>query len=221
VPTFATLQAEADERSLIRKVQRLIICIAPTTVELPDALTGADSQPINLITAGYLPVGLVTPDGFVYNREIEKEDVEAMGYASPVRSDIIKAPRSVTFTTLEKGRKHMRELTLGTDLSGVTQAANGEVVIREQDLPIGQEYRLVVVGDDGPAANNWVLGMGFGLVKLSSAGGETWGREGALTQELTFDVFTDDEVGVPVVHYMGGTGAKASAELLGFTAATP
>lgn len=219
MPTFSTLQAAADERSLVRKVQKLIIALAPTTVDLPESLTGADSQPIDLATAGWLMVGLVSPDGVTMGREIEKEDVDAMGYASPVRSDIIRVPRTVSFTSLEKGRKHMLELEHGTDYSAVTQGVNGEIVLDEPDLPVGREYRMLIIGSDGPAANNWLLGIGYGLVKLSGTGEEVWGREGAVQKQLTFDVFTDDELGFPVRHYIGGTGAKASTAL-GFTKET-
>jgi hypothetical protein len=219
MPTFATIQADADERSLVRKIQKAVAFIAPMTVELPEALTGADSLPIDLKTAGFLPVGLVTPDGYSFGREIESEDVDALGYASPIRSDTTRVPRTVSFTVLEKGRKHMLELTYGTDLTGVTQGVNGEIVIDEPDLPVDAEWRLLIVGSDGPAANNWILGKGYGAVKLNATGEEVWGREGAVSQQLTFNVFTDDEIGVPVKHYYGGTGAKAST-VLGFTKAT-
>lgn len=219
MPTMSTIQVDADERSLVRKIQRAVAFVAPMTVELPAALTGADSLPIDLKAAGWLPVGLVSPDGYTFSAEVESEDVDALGYASPVRSDVTRVPRSVSFTVLEKGRKHMLELIYGTSLTGVTQGLNGELIIDEPDLPVDAEWRLLVVGDDGPAANNWILGKGYGSVKLSARGEEVWGREGAVSQELTFNVFTDDTVGVPVKHYFGGTGAKAST-VLGFTKAT-
>jgi hypothetical protein len=218
-PTFATIQAEADERGLVRKVQKAIAFLAPLSVDLPEAITGADSQPIDLKALGYLPIGLVTPDGFTFSREISSESIDALGYASPVRSDITSVPRTISFTPLEKGRKHMLELTKGTSLAGVTQAVSGEIVIDEPDLPIDSEWRLLIIGSDGPATNNWILGKGYGLVKLASTGEETWGREGAVTSQLTFNVFTDDEIGTPVREYFAGTGAKAASTVLGFTQA--
>ena len=219
MPTFQTVQNESDNRGLVRKVQKAVAFLLPLSVPLPEAITGPDGQPIDIKTLGGLPVGLVSPDGYTFSREIEKEDVDALGYASPVRSDITRVPRTVSFTALEKGKKHMLELTYGTDLSAVEQAVSGEIVVDEPDLPVGQEYRLLVIGSDGPAANNWIVGKGYGLVKLSATGEETWGQEGAISTQLTFDVFTDDEIGVPVRHYFGGTGAKAASADLGFTQA--
>jgi hypothetical protein len=148
--------------------------------------------------------------------------VSAFGYASPVRSDITEVPRSVKVTPLESGKRKLLELTLGTDLSAVTQnMTTGEVVFDEPDLPDGAEYRFLVVGSDGPAANNWIIGRGYGLVKLASTDSQKWGTSDPVQQPLTFDVFTDDTIGTPVRHYLGGTGAVANATALGFTPAAP
>lgn len=219
MPTMASLQTEFDNRKLVRKIKRAVGLLAPTTVELPEALTGPDSLPIDLKTAGFLPVGLVTPAGYRFARDIEKEDVDALGYASYIRSDITRVARSITFTALQTGIKHMQELQYGVDLSGITQGVNGEVVFDEPDLPIGEEYRFLVIGDDGPAAENSILGKGHGSVKLASVGEEAWSKEGALQREITLDVFTDDELGTPVRHYLGGTGAVAHKDVLGYTQA--
>ncbi|MFP3675118.1 hypothetical protein SB724_20090, partial [Bacillus sp. SIMBA_031] len=86
------------------------------------------------------------------------------------------------------------------------------------DLPVGKEYRFIVLGSDGPADNNWILGRGYGLVKIASTDSQKWGSADPISNSLTFDVFTDDEIGTPVRHYMGGTGALKHKTALGFTA---
>ena len=97
----------------------------------------------------------------------------------------------------------MLELTYGTDLTAVTQAAtSGEIVFDEPDLPVGQEYRLLIIGSDGPADKNWILGRGYGSVKLDSTDSQKWGTGDAVSQPLTFKVFTDEAIGTPVRHYM-------------------
>ena len=215
--TVPELQAANDRTGLIRKIQRAVGFLAPRTVELPAALTDPTSGELQELPEGYLPVGIVTPDGYRFSGDMEKDDVDALGYASPVRSDIIRNPRQIVLTGLEYGRRHMLELQYGVDLSGVTQAAGGEITFDELDLPIGAEYRLVVIGDDGPAANNWLLGRGYPRVKLAAVGEVAWAKEGALQTEYTLDVFTDEEEGTPVRHYIAGTGALAAAADLGFT----
>lgn len=218
MPTFDTIRQGADERALVRKIQRAVAFIAPLTVALPTTLFIDSGNLIDLKAAGWLPVGLVTPDGYEFGRDINKEDVTALGYAAAVRSDITEVARSVTMTPLETGRKHMLELTYGTSLSSVTQSqTTGEVIFDEPDLPIGQEYRLLIVGKDGPAVEEWILGRGYGIVKLASTDSQTWGSSDPVRQPLTFDVFTDSATGVPVKHYMGGTGALKHRYLTGFT----
>ncbi|WNM72235.1 major tail protein [Arthrobacter phage Gusanita] len=220
MPTFDTLRQDFDDRNLIRKIQKAIGLIAPTSVDLPDTLfTGAGTL-MDLKTAGWLPIGIVTPDGYEFGRDINKEDVTALGYASPVRSDITEVARTVTMTPLETGRKHLLELTYGTDLSAVTHSTTtGEIVFDEPDLPVGEEYRLLIIGSDGPASANWILGRGYGSAKLASTDSQKWGTGDPVSQPLTFDVFTDAVLGTPVRHYIGGTGALAHATALGFAAA--
>jgi len=219
MPTFATIQQESDNRNLVRKIQKAVAFLAPTSVDLPTTLFGTGGALVDLKAAGFLPVGLVTPDGYEFGRDISKSDVSALGYASPVRSDVDSVARSVKFTALESGKKNLLEVTYGTDLSAVTQAtASGEVVFDEPDLPVGQEYRLLIIGSDGPAAENWIIGRGYGSVKLASTDSQKWGTSDAVTQSYTFDVFTDAEIGTPVRHYQGGTGAVVHKTALGFTA---
>lgn len=216
MPTLATLQAQAEETDLVRKVQRVLIVMAPMSVDMPEELTDAESLPIDLMAADFKPVGLITPDGFTFTPEFESEGTSAMGHAAPIRSDVMSATRKVSFTTLEKGRRHMHELVHGADYSSVQPTAGGEIIMPVPELPIGTEYRLIAVGDDGPAEANWILGWSFGRTKLSSVGPETWGQEGALQREITLDVFVDEEIGVPVKEHIGGTGALKHIEKLGF-----
>ena len=218
MPTFQTIQNGADERALVRKIQRAVAFLGDKSLDLPTSLYTAGAL-TDLKTAGWKPVGLVSPDGYNFGREQESESVDALGYASPIRDDVTRVPRSISFTPLETGRRHMLELKYGTDLSGITQAANGEIVFDEPDLPVNAEYRLLVIGEDGPAAENWILGKGYGAVKLANTAEEVWGREGAVASQLTLNVYTDDELGTPVRHFIGGTGAVTHKDVLGFTQA--
>lgn len=209
------LQVESDNRALIRKVLRAVAFLAPTSVDLPESLTDESGALVELPT-GWLPVGIVTPDGYTFSGDVDKDEIDALGYASPVRSDIMSITRQVSFTALEYGRRHMLELLYGQDLSTVTQSAGGEVTFDEVDLPAGTEYRLLVIGDDGPASDNWLLGRGYPSVKLADRGEQSWAKEGAVETEYTLDVFTDSELGTPVRHYIAGTGAQKNATALGF-----
>lgn len=218
--TFETIRQGADNRSLVRKIQKAVAFIAPKSVDLPESLFDTVGSGLKDLKAdGWIPLGLVTPDGYTFSGEREKEEVDALGYATPVRSDTTKVPRTISMTLLETGKKAVEELKRGVDLTGVTQdATTGEVVFDEPALPVDREYRLIVIGADGPADEEWIMGKGYGAVKLSESGEETWGQEGAVSSEITLDVFTDDEVGTPVRHFLGGTGALKHKTVLGYAA---
>lgn len=219
--TFAEIQKKADERKLIRKIQKAVAVIAPQSVALPETLFAPGGGLVDLQEAGWLPLGMVDPSGYTFGREMEKEDIDALGYASPARSDTTRVPRTVGVTLLESGRRHVESLKKGMDLSTTTMdPVTGEVVYDEPDLPVNQEWRLLVIGQDGPADEEWVMAKGYGAVKLQNTGEETWGREGAVQSQLTLDVYTDDELGTPVRHYMGGTGALKYKDVLGYVEAS-
>lgn len=215
--TFDTIRQSADNRKLIRKVQKSFAFLLPTTTPLPTTLYATGSLIDFGALTGAISLGIITPDGFGFGREMEKEEVDGLGYASPVRSDVTKVPRTVTVTVLESGRKEISELKHGLVITATQSPTTGEVVYDEPDLPFNREYRLIVVGLDGPADEEWIMGKGFGAVKLASTGDESWGAE-AISTEFTFDVFTDDTTGTPVRHYLGGTGALKYKDVLGFTA---
>lgn len=217
--TVDEIRQGADHRSLVRKVQKAYAFLLPTTAPLPTSLYTTGALTDFNATAGAISLGLVSPDGWNFSREIETEDINALGYGSPVRTDITVVPRSVTVTALESNRKEIQELKYGTVITETQSATTGEIVFDEPDLPNSAEYRLVVVGADGPADEEWIMGKGFPRVKLTGTGEEVWGQEGAVSQELTFSVFNDDETGTPVRHYLGGTGAVKYKDVLGYTQA--
>src|SRR5690625_5493469 len=62
MPTLAELQAEADNRGLVRKVQRAVGLLAPMDVDLPEALTDEDSLLVDLKALVFLSIVIVITD---------------------------------------------------------------------------------------------------------------------------------------------------------------
>ena len=60
--TIAALKKKHNRRGNVRKGLNAVAFLAPTTVDLPDALTDAGGQ-LKELPAGWLPVGLLTKDG--------------------------------------------------------------------------------------------------------------------------------------------------------------
>lgn len=221
--TIQELQREYDSRKLIRKVQRAVALLARGDVELPtsDELFPAEGGVKDLKGEGWYPVGMITPEGFSFGREVENSEVDALGYASAVREDINKVARSVTFRPLETGRKHIQELKYGVDLSNVeVDPVTGAYHFDEPDLPVNREYNLLILGADGPADELFLMGRGYGSVTLSEGGDESWGTEDPVGSEITLKILPDDQTGTPVRHYFAGTGVIKHADAMGYDLAS-
>lgn len=215
MPSFASIKTAADTTSAVHKALEAVAFLAKTTVALPAAITGTDKEPIDLVALNYFPVGLVTPDGYTFGGDVEKAEVEALGYSTPVRTDIIRAPKTISFTMLESDRRELSEFLYGMDLTGKVAGTSGEVTFDEPAVPLGSEYRLLLIARDGTAAAPYYRGRGYGRVKLANVPEEVWSAADPRQYPIELDVLTDDTLGTPVRHYIGGLGFNGTA--YGFT----
>ncbi|MDS2172522.1 hypothetical protein Q7C18_07440 [Nesterenkonia sp. CL21] len=214
--TISEIRQEADQRELVRKIRRAVAFIADTTVELPEQITTEDHKIIDLKEAGWTPFGLVSRDGYTFNREVEKSQVDALGYMDPVRKDVENIERSVELQLLQWGQRKIHELVDGADYSGIRPKANGEIVYDEPDIPFFADYRMIVIGEDGRITNNWIMGNGYGLVQLGSADSITWNQESSVAQAITLDVLVDPALGSPKRNYLGGSAIGQYHDVLGW-----
>lgn len=221
MPTFSELKNTADTPGLVRKALEGVIFMRRKTssTTIPVALLDATKQPIDLTSEGFWPVGIMSTDGITWGREVEKSEVEAWGYADFIRTDIIKAPKTVAFTALETDRRQLMEIIYGMDLSAVVPGTNGEVTFDEPAVPSGDEYEGVFLVRDGSISTPYFRGMGLPRLKLAEMDEEVWGAEDPRQYPLTFDIFTDDVLGTPARHYLGGAAFDAAAQ--GFGTAAP
>lgn len=213
--TFAALKKGADNRKNVRKVLQAVAFLAPLSVNLPETLTSAQGK-LQSLPEGFWPVGLVTPDGYTFAADTSKEDVDAMGYVEPVRSDITRVAKSVEMTVLEPHRKNLLGLIHGRDMTGVSVKNTNEIVFDDPNMPVFSEFRLIIIGQDGPADEEYLLGRGYPLVKLKEIPEEVWKASDPVSAKLSFDVFTDPELGTPCRHYLAGTGVAKNKSALGF-----
>lgn len=214
--TIEALKRKHNRQDNTRKGLNVIAFMAPLSIDLPEAITEGTGQ-LTELPPGWLPVGLMTKDGVNFSVDVSIEEVEALGYLEPVRQDIVKAPRTVKLTVLETLRKHIQQLVYGVDLSAVkANKTTGEVVFDEAPMPQFEEFRLVSVMADGPAANEWLVGRGFPCVKLQTVPEEVWSPSDPVKFDLEFAIKTDDTLGTPCRHYIGGTGALKHIDAIGF-----
>nr|DAM46417.1 MAG TPA: major tail protein [Caudoviricetes sp.] len=214
--TIAALKKKHNRRGNVRKGLNAVAFLAPPSVDLPEALTDAGGQ-LRELPAGWLPIGLLGKDGLTFSADVSIEEVEALGYVESVRTDLVKAPKTVKLTALEAYRKHLQQLVYGVDLSQVkANKDTGEIVFDEAPLPLLEEFRLLTIMSDGPADDEWLVGRGFPRVKLNTIPEEAWKGDDAVQFELEFAVFSDEVLGTPCRHFVGGTGAIKHLDSIGF-----
>lgn len=219
--TFAEIKTAADSPTQVRKVLEAVAFIAPESAAAIASLTGAGGV-LNAIPVDYWPVGLVTRDGYTFGGDTETESVDALGYAQPVREDIVGFTRTVTFTAYEVYRKQILSLAYGLDLDAVEQAlSSGEITFDRPSLPEQRFYRLLVIGKDGSGATEIYRGKFFPRVSLTSVPEEAWATE-AQRFEITLSTYVDDVLGTGEREFIAGPGAHAAGTrtALGFAQAT-
>lgn len=209
------MKAAADNPSLVRKILEAVAFLAPEDAPEIEALTDSAGL-LQALPDDYVPVGLVTPDGYTFGGDTNTEDVEAYGYTAPVRTDITGQTRTVAYTALETLRRSNCEIAWGMDLSGVKQGANGEIVVDHPERPLQRFYRLIVIGRDGSGAGEWLRGKFFPRCSITSFPEEVWSAADPSQSAITLSTYVDDTVGTGERDFIAGKGAKAAATALGW-----
>lgn len=216
VPTFGELKNTADNTNAVRKVLEAVAFIGPQSTDLP-ALTDATSQLVQ-VPAGFIPVGLTSPDGFTFGGETNVEEVQAYGYAEPIRRDITTVTKTITFTAYETWRMALRQLITGMDLSAVTQdAASGEIHYDAPARPSDRRYAFLVIGRDGSGTSEHFLGKLYPNTSITQLPEEVWSATDPVQAPIELSAYVDDALGTACRDFYAGTGAKALADDLGWT----
>lgn len=214
--TIEALKKKHNRTTNVRKGLNALAFLAPMTMAVPVSITDAGGA-LKEIPADFMPLGLITTDGITFSADAKNEEVPALGYAEAVRSDLTGAPKSVKLTVLEPVRKTIQQLVYGIDLSQTKASkTTGEITFDEAAIPALDEYRLLLVMADGPAADEWLIGRCYPRVKLSSLPDEKWAASDAIQFDLEFSAFMDETAGTSCRHYIGGSGAIRHRDAIGF-----
>lgn len=222
-PSVQSMDVAKLQANLTTKIQRLHLFKAPMSAPIPEAITGMNGDVVELLELdpddGWVDMGLIgSDDAPSWSREMDTEDLLAIGFRDAVRTEITSDVASLTCTFLEKNR-HVWETYDNIDLSGVTPDPDtGEVKwIRPSDAPLIKS-RYAAYGQDGSGADRvWMVKILTAGV-IESVDDQTWGGEGFLTYPVTLRGNVDTESGTSMVTYVGGPGMKANLEAMGFSA---
>lgn len=217
--TIEALKKKHNRSKNVRKALNVLAFVAPLTAAIPDALTDAGGA-LKEIPAEWTPLGIFTTDGGEITPDVSVDDVDGLGYAEPVRSDLTKATKTIKLNIFELFRKEMLSLTHGIDLSQVkANATTGEVVFDDPLLPAIPEKRLLIIAADGPADDEWLMGWCFTRAKLVSMPTTSLKATDPIVGDLEFKAFADETVGTACRNYYGGSAAIKHRDITGFEAA--
>lgn len=215
--TIEALKKKHNKAKNVRKALNVLAFVAPLTTAVPDALTGA-SGAMKQLSADWTPLGIFTTDGGEITPDVSVDDVDGLGYAEPVRSDLTKATKTIKLNIFELFRKEMMSLTHGVDLSQVkANATTGEVVFDDPLLPSIPEKRLLLVAADGPADDEWLMGWCFTRAKLVSMPTISLKATDPITGDLEFKAFADEAAGTACRNYYGGSAMLKHRDITGFS----
>lgn len=214
--TFQEIKTAADNPENTRKILEAVAFLAPEDAAPITTLIDATGALV-AVPAAYLPVGLVSPDGYTFGGDTNTEDVEALGYTAPVRTDITSRTRTIAFTAYEVYKKLLMELIYGVDLSAVTMSLEGEITFDHPDRPAQRFYRGLVIGRDGSGDSEWLRGKYFPRVSISEFPEEVWSAADASSYPITLSTFIDEAEGTAERDFIAGTGAVAGVTGIGFT----
>ena len=216
----AELELARHKRELILKPHEAHVFGGPMSAPVIQYLTEGPNATLAELPPTYYDFGLLDKeDAIVLSREMEKSDINAIGYSNPVRSDITSDIFGMAFKGLETNR-HNIETNLGVDLSGVfPDPVTGEVAFDQPPVAQIRRQRYVLVSRIGTGVDTIYFGRKFLAGEVAETGEQTiTDGEGALTWPVTVNAMVDTVAGVSVRHYFGGPGWRNLLEEAGFEA---
>lgn len=217
--TVEALKKKYNKSKNVRKALNVLAFVAPITTAVPEALTD-EGGALKEIPAGWVPLGIFTTDGGEITPDVTVDDVDGLGYAEPVRSDLTKATKTIKLNVFELFRRELLSLTHGIDMSQVkANATTGEVVFDDPLLPSIPEKRLLVIAADGPADDEWLMGWCFTRAKLVSMPTVSLKATDPITGDLEFKAFVDETTGTACRNYYGGSAMLKHRDVTGFESA--
>lgn len=213
--TMQEIKTATHNQSLIRKVLDGAAVLAPYSTSMPDAWVDENGA-LQELPTGFAGLGIVEKDsGYEFGSDQDTEEVEGHGYSSPVRIDIVKTTRTVSFTALETNRVVLEQYH-GIDLSGVKATAAGTIVFSEPENAARPYARLCLIGSDGVGEDEIFMIKEMPRVQVTEVESQSWSSSDALKYGMTMTAFADPELGYSIRNIIAGPGAKKYAQAMGF-----
>ncbi|MEU9199019.1 phage tail protein [Streptomyces sp. NPDC048332] len=200
----------ADLRtSLIRKALRYAIFAADTTADaVADPFDTAGI--LQVLPAGYVPVGYTTTDGVTFSGDLSMNDVESGQSASPTRSDVETDIQTAQWVPQETNAAALA-LYENLPLSGADAlpAIGTEAWTWTRPLVPPTLYRrLVFIAEDlnKETGKPLYIVRHFPSALRSGREDEQWTRTAEISRGVTYQAYVDETVQTDSITWIDGPG---------------
>lgn len=213
------LEIARHQRKLILKPNEAHVFGMPMTVPPIQQITEGIEGKLAELPDGAFDFGLLNKeDAITLTREVEKSDINAIGYSNPVKSDFTSDVSGINFTGLETNRYNI-ENNLGQDLSAmVADPDSGEIAFDQATIAQIRQLRYLLISKANSGVDTIYVARLFLCGEVAEMGEQTiTDGEGALTWPTVVNGMVDTEYGVSIRHYFGGPGWQRVLEDAGFS----
>lgn len=210
----------SKDRSLIRKGLKGSVFIADLDADPIDDLTTGVTPNILLspLPAGYDDLGLLTPEGAAFAREVAQSDINSWGSNTPTRTDIT-SDTSTLVVSMQETKLRTIGLGTGADVSSfVPDPGTGELRIDKPATPDARSYRVLAIAVDVYQGDEIYIARFFPSAKVTNYAEQSLSDEGGITWGVTFTGEVDDDLGFSESWIYGGEGWNALLDSMGFDA---
>lgn len=216
--TYDDLAVKKEE--LVRKPLDGSAFFAPLTAPLltEETLFGAGGV-LQVLDEDYGDLGLLTPDGMGFSREVSNSDIMAFGRQTPVRSDITNDTTTLNVVALETNLRSIGMATGANITAGSRSATSGALFIKKPPRPTPRQYRVLTIAVDNTDAGEIYIGRYLPKAKVTGFSDQAYGgTDNAIEWGTTLTSQFDKDAGYSEAWIFGGPGWNALLVEMGFTA---
>lgn len=173
------------------------------------------------VASGWGDLGLLTPDGMGFSREVTNSEIMAFGRQTAVRSDIVSDTTSLNIVAIET---NLISIGLGTG-ANITKssrnATNGSLMIKKPPRPTAREYEVLTLAVDNTDKGPIYIGRYMPKAKVTGFSDQALGgTDNAIEWGTTLTSNFSAKHGFSEAWLFGGEGWKALLVDMGFDAVT-
>lgn len=215
--TYDDLAEKQEE--LVRKPLDGSAFFAPLSADgIDETFVGAGGVLAALPTE-YGDLGLLTPDGMGFSREVSNSDIMAFGRQTPVRSDITNDTTTLNVVALETNLQTIGMATGASITAGSRNATSGALMIRKPPRPTPRQYRVFCLAVDNTDDGEIYIGRFLPRAKVTGFSDQALGgTDNAIEWGTTLTSQFDKELGFSEAWLFGGPGWNALVDEMGFDA---